>query len=64
MLEAGDLPPPESYVPGFHQLLLHGDADWRYFTESEKDVFKGFTDQVCWGRGGEGRVVHGYEKND
>ncbi|XP_045138114.1 glucose dehydrogenase [FAD, quinone]-like isoform X2 [Portunus trituberculatus] len=45
LLEAGEAPPPESYVPGYHQLLLHGDADWKYFSEPERDVFRGFTGQ-------------------
>ena len=71
LLEAGEAPPPESYVPGYHQLLLHGDADWKYFSEPERDAFRGFTGQVSKGeeRGGKGwryrdePVIKGHETN-
>uniref|UniRef100_A0A0P4WIN9 Uncharacterized protein n=1 Tax=Scylla olivacea TaxID=85551 RepID=A0A0P4WIN9_SCYOL len=66
LLEAGDAPPPESYVPGYHQLLLHGDADWKYFAEPERDAFRGFTGQVGmgWGRAGRERGSKGREDRD
>ncbi|XP_069958143.1 glucose dehydrogenase [FAD, quinone]-like [Cherax quadricarinatus] len=44
LLEAGGTPPPESYVPGFNQLLLLGDADWSYYTTPQKNSFQGFVD--------------------
>lgn len=46
LLEAGGKPPPESHIPGFNQLLLRGDADWNYFTETEPNAFKGFAGEV------------------
>ncbi|KAG7165721.1 Glucose dehydrogenase [FAD quinone]-like 9 [Homarus americanus] len=44
LLEAGGTPPPESYVPGFNQLLILGDADWKFYTTKQKNSFNGFTD--------------------
>ncbi|XP_069180994.1 glucose dehydrogenase [FAD, quinone] isoform X2 [Procambarus clarkii] len=43
LLEAGGTPPPESHVPGLHQLLLLGDHDWKYYSAPHKNIFFGFT---------------------
>ncbi|XP_071552854.1 LOW QUALITY PROTEIN: glucose dehydrogenase [FAD, quinone]-like [Panulirus ornatus] len=57
LLEAGGKPPPESYVPGYNQLLLRGDTDWNYFTTPQKTSFYGFTDnRIPYPRG---RVIGG-----
>ncbi|XP_069951467.1 glucose dehydrogenase [FAD, quinone]-like [Cherax quadricarinatus] len=44
VLEAGGTPPPESYVPGFNQLVILGDADWNYYTTPQKHSFQGYVD--------------------
>ncbi|KAK3849309.1 hypothetical protein Pcinc_043932 [Petrolisthes cinctipes] len=52
LLEAGGRQPPETLVPGFNQLLIQGDADWKYFTEPEDNCFKGFKgDRIPYPRG-------------
>ncbi|XP_071533017.1 glucose dehydrogenase [FAD, quinone]-like [Panulirus ornatus] len=57
LLEAGGKPPPESHVPGYHQLLLRGDADWNYLTTPQRNSFNGFTDnRIPYPRG---RVIGG-----
>nr|XP_053653215.1 glucose dehydrogenase [FAD, quinone]-like [Cherax quadricarinatus] len=44
LLEAGDTPPPESYVPGYHQMVLLSNADWNYYTTPQKNSFLGYVD--------------------
>ncbi|XP_071530363.1 glucose dehydrogenase [FAD, quinone]-like [Panulirus ornatus] len=57
LLEAGGKPPLESHVPGYHQLLLRGDADWNYFTTPQRNSFYGYTqNRIPYPRG---RVIGG-----
>ena len=36
VLESGDTPPPESYVPGLDILLMQSHCDWGFYTTPQK----------------------------
>ena len=46
ILEAGDLPYPENYVPGFFYLNFVNDANWHYRTAPQKHSMFGYQDRV------------------
>ena len=46
LLEAGDLPYPETYVPGFFWMNYANDANWYYKTAPQKHSMFGYKGRV------------------
>ena len=46
ILEAGDLPYPDNYVPWFYLLSYFSEASWDYDTASQKHAMFGYKNNV------------------
>lgn len=46
LLEAGDNPPAESYVPGFAPMLIGSEMDWAYKVEPQTYCHRGYESDV------------------
>lgn len=46
LLEAGDTPPVESYVPGFAPMLIGTRVDWAYRIEPQTYCHRGYEGDV------------------
>ncbi len=46
LLEAGGEQPSKSRVPWFHLWLPNSPIDWRYVTEPQSNIMKGFKENV------------------
>ena len=46
VLESGDTPPPESYVPAFDLLTIEGQASWNYRTTPQNQSHFGYINRV------------------